>query len=185
MLGDIFFALWFFAPAAVANMVPILAAAIPQLRRFDAPMDFGKTFRGRRIFGSHKTWRGLIAGVVMATLTLWLQQFLVEHVQWVQQLTSQVSYAQLPTFILGPLFALGALGGDALESFFKRQRNVAPGRGWFPFDQIDYIVGGAIATLPFVSLTLAQYAWLIVLWLLIHLVASYVGWLLGLKERPI
>lgn len=185
MLQDIFFALWFFAPAAVANVVPVFAAAIPQLRRFEAPMDFGKTFRGTRIFGSHKTWRGLITGVIMATLALWAQQFLAEHVAWIRQLTDQVDYTSLPTLILGPLFALGALGGDALESFFKRQRGVAPGHGWFPFDQIDYIIGGAIATLPFVPLTLMQYAWLISLWLIIHMASTYIGWLLGLKERPL
>jgi CDP-2,3-bis-(O-geranylgeranyl)-sn-glycerol synthase len=185
MLQDIFFALWFFAPAAVANVVPIFAAAIPQLKRFDAPMDMGKKFRGRRILGDHKTWRGLITGIIFATLTLLLQQYLFDTVGWIRNLTDQVDYWHLPALILGPLFAIGALGGDALESFFKRQRGVAPGRGWFPFDQIDYIVGGAIVTMPFVSLTIAQYAWLILLWLIIHVVATYFGWMLGLKERPL
>jgi CDP-2,3-bis-(O-geranylgeranyl)-sn-glycerol synthase len=185
VLKDLFFALWFFLPAALANMVPILAAAVPALKKYTAPMDFGRTLRGKRIFGAHKTWRGLIAGVMVATLTLWLQQLAVDHVAWVRHLTGQVDYTTLPTLILGPLFALGALGGDAIESFFKRQRNLAPGRGWFPFDQIDYIIGGAIATMPFVSLTLRQYAWLILLWLIIHVASTYLGWLLGLKERPI
>ncbi|HSX31625.1 MAG TPA: CDP-archaeol synthase [Candidatus Saccharimonadales bacterium] len=185
MLQDIFFALWFFAPAAVANVVPIFAAALPPLKRYDAPMDFGKTYHGKRILGDHKTWRGLIAGVIFATLTLVVQQFLFDNVTWVRTLTDQVDYAHLPTLVLGPLFAIGALGGDALESFFKRQRNVAPGHGWFPFDQIDYIIGGAVVTMPFVSLTIVQYLWLILLWLIIHVISTYLGWLMGLKERPL
>ena len=185
MLQDIFFALWFFSPAAVANVMPIFAAAIPQLRKYDAPMDLGKSYKGRRILGDHKTWRGLVVGIIFATLALWLQQFLFDHVDWVHHLTDQVDYASLPTLILGPLFAIGALGGDALESFFKRQRGVAPGRGWFPFDQLDYIIGGAIVSMPFVTVSLAQYVWLIVLWLIIHVGATYAGWALGLKERPI
>jgi CDP-2,3-bis-(O-geranylgeranyl)-sn-glycerol synthase len=185
MLQDLFFAFWFFIPAAWANMVPIFAAAIPALKKFDAPMDFGYSYRGKRIFGSHKTWRGVIAGVIIATLLLWLQQLAVEHVAWIRNMTDQVDYTALPTLILGPLFALGALGGDAIESFFKRQRGVPPGQGWFPFDQIDYIIGGAIATMPFVSLTVWQYIWLIILWLLIHVASTYLGWLVGLKERPI
>jgi hypothetical protein len=185
MLKEIFFALWFFAPAGAANVMPILAAAVPALKKYDAPIDFGLKFRGRALLGSHKTWRGLISGVLAATLALWLQQLLTAHVGWIHHWTAQVDYAALPVLILGPLFGLGALGGDAIESFFKRQRNVAPGRGWFPFDQIDYIIGGAIATAPFVTLSLRQYTWLVFLWLIVHVVASYIGYLLKLKERPI
>lgn len=185
MIEEIFFALWFFAPAGAANVMPIFSAAIPALKKYQAPMDFGFSFRGKRIFGSHKTWRGLISGVLAATLALWLQQLLAAHVGWIHDWTGQVNYAALPVLILGPLFGLGALGGDAIESFFKRQRGVAPGRGWFPFDQIDYIVGGAIATWAFVPLSARQYVWLVLLWLIVHVVASYIGYLLKLKERPI
>lgn len=185
MIQDIFFALWFFLPAALANVTPIFVAKMPGLKKYDAPMDFGRTYRGKRVLGAHKTWRGFISGLIAATLTLWLQQWLVGNVAWVQDWTSQVDYLTLPTLIVGPLFAIGALGGDAVESFFKRQRGTPPGHGWFPWDQIDYIIGGAIATLPFIMLSLWQYVWLILIWLIIHLISCYIGWLLGLKERPI
>lgn len=185
MFKDILFALWFFLPAGVANATPIFLAKIPLLSVYDAPMDFGYTFHGKRILGSHKTWRGLIGGVIAATLVLWFQQTLVRHTGWAVTLTKEVDYNQLPIFILGPLFGLGALLGDAIESFFKRQRGVAPGQGWFPFDQTDYIIGGAVATAPFVHLHFLQYVWLLLLWLLVHIVASYLGYLVKLKERPI
>ncbi len=185
MLDDIFFSLWFFLPAGVANGVPVLAAQIPGLKRWDAPMDFGLKFRGRRLLGAHKTWRGLLSGIVAATLVLWLEQLAVVHIDWIAELTDQVNYAELPVLALGPLFALGALGGDAIESFFKRQRGVRPGHGWFPFDQLDYIIGGAIATMPFVTLAVTQYIWIIFLWLFVHMLFSYLGYLAGWKERPI
>ncbi len=185
MLKDLLFALWFFLPAAMANVVPIFAVKIPGLSKLNAPMDCGLKFRGKRILGDHKTWRGLVCGLIFSTLTLWLQQLAVRHFGWAQTLTDQVNYPALPTLILGPLFGLGALGGDAIESFFKRQRGVAPGHGWFPFDQLDYIIGGAIATMPFVTLSLPQYVWLVLLWLVVHMVSTYLGWVLKLKERPI
>lgn len=185
MFKEIFFALWFFAPAGAANAMPILVAHMGVFRKFDAPIDCHLTFRGKRLLGSHKTWRGLVSGVVAATTALWLQQLLVAHVGWLHDWTHSVDYATLPTLILGPLFAIGALGGDAIESFFKRQHGVAPGHGWFPFDQIDYIIGGAVATAPFVTLRLTQYAWLVFLWLIVHVVASYIGYLVGLKDEPI
>ena len=166
-------------------MVPILVAPLPYLRDLDAPIDGGLTYRGKRLLGTHKTWRGLIAGVLCSTFVLWLQQLGVDHSALLRHLTEQVDYAHLPTLVLGPLFGLGALGGDAIESFFKRQRGVAPGHGWFPFDQTDYIIGGALITMPFVQLTILQYLLLICIWLVIHVISTYVGFVLGLKERPI
>ena len=185
MVQEIFFALWFFLPAGIANVTPILVAKLPVFSRWNAPIDGGKVYKGKRILGAHKTWRGLVTGVAAATLTLWLQQEAALNVSWVAEWTDQVDYAALPILIVGPLFGLGALGGDAIESFFKRQRNVAPGHGWFPFDQIDYIVGGALLTAPFIRLRFWQYVELLVIWLIVHLISSYIGFLLHLKERPI
>jgi CDP-2,3-bis-(O-geranylgeranyl)-sn-glycerol synthase len=184
-MKELLFALWFFLPAGVANGAPVIAATLPGLRHLEAPIDMYRTFRGHRLLGAHKTWRGLLVAMIMATVTLWVQQLLVLHTTWADTFTNQVDYRTLPTLVLGPLFGLGALGGDAIESFFKRQRNVAPGKGWFPFDQTDYIIGGAIATAPFVHLSLRQYAWLLLLWLGVHVVVTYIGYLFGLRERPI
>ena len=185
MLNEIVFALWFFLPAGMANVMPIFVAKVPFLQKYTAPIDCGLTFRGRRVFGAHKTWRGLIAGIIAGTLTLWLQQYLVAHVDWLRTVTAQVNYQALPTIVVGPLFAIGALGGDAVESFFKRQLDIAPGHGWFPFDQVDYIIGGALTTMPFVSLTVWQYVWLLGIWLVIHVISTVCGYFLGLKDSPI
>lgn len=185
MVRDVFVAFWFFLPAGAANVAPILAARIPALKRFDMPVDGGRSLGETRLLGSHKTWRGLAAGVVAATMTVWLQQFLIGNLAWLHSLTAQIDYGHLPTFIIGPLFAIGALGGDAVESFFKRRRGILPGQAWFPFDQTDYIIGGAVAVVLFVRLSIWQYVWLLAIWLLIHLIASYGGWLIGLKDKPL
>jgi len=185
MIQDILFALWFLLPAAVANAVPVFAAAIPFLKRFDAPIDAGKKWRGHQLLGPHKTWRGIISGVIVSTLILWAQQALFANYDWAQYLSGDVNYAALPVFILGPLFAIGALGGDAIESFFKRQKNIKSGGAWIPFDQLDYIIGSVIVSLFFVILSPIQYVWIFVVWFLGHLLASYVGYKLGLKKDPI
>lgn len=185
VLHYIFLAIWFFLPAGIANMMPIFSAKIPALAKFDAPMDFGLTFRGKRVFGDHKTWRGLITGIVFATLTLWLQQIAVQQSGALQDWTREIDYAHLNTFVMGPVFALGALLGDAIESFFKRQVGIKPGDGWFPFDQTDYIIGGAVATWAFVPLSFVQYIWLIVIWFGLHVAFTYIGYLLGVREKPI
>lgn len=185
MFEVVFLAVWFFLPAGAANVTPIFAAHLPGLKRLNYPMDCYGQFRGRRILGNHKTWRGLVVGIIAATLVLALQQWLVGHYNWLRELTYLVDYSSLPTLILGPLFAIGALGGDALESFLKRQKDFSPGQAWFPFDQTDYVIGGALASWPLVQLGISHYIWLILIWFVIHLVASYLGYLVGLKERPL
>ena len=184
-MHDILFALWFFLPAAIANVTPILIAPLPVIRRWNAPMDGGRHYHGQRILGPHKTWRGVVSGLLAATLVLWLQQVAVAHTGWGKSIAGSVDYAALPTLVLGPLFGIGALGGDAVKSFFKRRRGVHAGGTWIPFDQLDYIIGGAIVSAPFVTLSLVQYIWLAVLWFAIHLASSYLGWLLGLKDQPL
>lgn len=185
MLRDIAFVLWVFVPAGVANMAPIFAAHITALKCYDAPVDFGKSFRGKRIFGDHKTWRGFAAGIITATLVLTLQQALAGQFSWAAWLADGLDYGDLPVLIVGPLFALGALGGDAVKSFFKRQVGVKPGGSWIPFDQIDYIVGGALAVSPFIHFTARQYVLLLVVWTLVVLASTYLGWRLKLKDRPV
>lgn len=185
MIQDILFAIWFLLPAAVSNAAPIFAAAIPLFKKLDTPIDGGKTWRGHDLLGPHKTWRGIIAGIIVSTLILWLQVVLAGQFEWARYLSGDVDYSQLPTLILGPLFAIGALGGDAVESFFKRQRNIKSGGAWVPFDQLDYIIGSIIVSLFFVILSPLQYLLIIAVWFLMHLLASYLGYKLGLKKDPI
>jgi CDP-2,3-bis-(O-geranylgeranyl)-sn-glycerol synthase len=185
ILHDIAFALWFMLPAAYANGAPIFASRLPGLRNWNTRLDFGKNYRGAPIFGPHKTWRGLVSGMVVATLVLWLEQLAATSGGWTQAFTGGLDYASFPTLIMGPLLGLGALGGDAVESFFKRRHGTEAGQSWFPYDQLDYIIGALLVSLPFVILTLRQYVFIIVIWFGLHLAATYVGWRLGLKDQPI
>lgn len=183
-MDDLFLALWFFIPAGAANAAPILAARVPVLKRLHAPLDFGVTFRAAPVLGPNKTWRGVLAGIVMAVVALWLQQVFIRDVLRSGVLFG-LDYASLPTIPLGILFGIGALGGDALKSFFKRRAGTAPGRSWIPFDQLDYIIGAALATAIVVRLPSLAYAWSVILWVLIHFAATFVGYRVGLKERPV
>lgn len=165
--------------------MPVIAAQTPLIKNFNQPLDFNKKIKGHRIFGPHKTWRGLIVGAIFSSLTLWLQQYLYLHFSWCKSISGPINYSLIPLLIVGPLFGIGALMGDAIESFLKRQRGIGPGSRWFPFDQTDYIIGGALTTFIFFNLNISQYILIFFVWLIIHVLASYVGYLLGLKDQAI
>lgn len=183
-MRDILVAFWFFIPAGLANGAPVVAAALPKLRDLNSPLDAGKTWRGKRIFGEHKTWRGLAVGTLAATVATTLQ-WLIAQIPSVNNYFAPLDYAHSPFILLGILFGAGVIAGDAIESFFKRQIGIKPGHSWFPFDQIDYIIGGALAAAPIMRLTLAQYAWMLGLWLIIHMLGAYLGYLGHIKDKPI
>lgn len=185
MIQDILFAIWFLLPAAVSNAAPVFAAAIPGLKKFNAPIDGGRKIGGHDILGPHKTWRGIIAGIIVSTVILWIQQLLTANFTWAEFAAGDVDYASLPVLILGPAFAIGALGGDAIESFFKRRIGIKSGKSWLPFDQLDYIIGSILVSLPFVTVSFVQYLWMVIIWFTVHLAASFIGYKLGLKKEPI
>ena len=160
-------------------MAPVLAARLfPQL---DAPVDLGGSFRGRRIFGAHKTFRGLVAGVVAGAATFMAQSALAKHMP----LLSELGLIRLegPSVLAGgALLGLGALLGDLVKSFFKRQAGIDPGRSWVPWDQIDWILGTLAAARVLTPLPLGMVFAAVVLGLALHLLVKGVGYLLGIND---
>lgn len=133
-------ALYFMLPAYMANMAPVAVKRIPF---GDVPLDKGSSWRGKRILGDHKTARGLVAGIIFAVLTVLAQRALVDVAPIFAQI-SLLPYSELwpeILILLGILYGLGALGGDAIKSFFKRRIGIAPGKNWIPFDQLDFVIG--------------------------------------------
>src|SRR3989338_9781808 len=123
-------ALYFFLHAYLANMTPILVKKIPFL---------GKPIWENRL-GNHKTWRGLVFGTLAGMLIFWLQK--IAYVNGFQKLAliDYIGFSVLFGFLLG----FGALLGDAVKSYYKRKAELAPGKPWIPFDQLDFVFGAII-----------------------------------------
>lgn len=186
LLQTVLLAIWLFLPAGVANAAPIFAAKLPFIAKFDAPLDLGLHVRGERALGSHKTWRGLVVGILAGILVFWLQQMAVQRSTFLTSLVNvQWTFTLLPTWLLGGLLGFGALGGDAVESFLKRRKHIPAGESWFPYDQIDYIIGAAAVSALAIIPPLAVYAAALFIWASIHLISTNIGYWLGVKERPI
>jgi CDP-2,3-bis-(O-geranylgeranyl)-sn-glycerol synthase len=178
----ILLAIYFFLPAYLANMAPVFAAKAFH-NHFSQPIDGGRSYKGKRIFGDHKTWRGMISGILVAILVVYIQANLFENSMWFREI-SILNYSAMPLFLLGFLFGFGALAGDAIKSFFKRQLNKAPGAAWAGFDQLDFVAGGLLA----VALIYVPSITIIIILLLItpalHLASNYIGYKLKLKQHP-
>ena len=155
-------------------MAPVLANKIPGLNQWDTPLDLGMTYKGTRLLGPNKRVRGVVFGTLLAAVA-----------SLVIITVSDLPYA-VNTFLIGGTFmGLGALLGDAIESFFKRRVGVKPGLSWFPFDQTDYIIGGLLFSYPILTPSMELVFQVFVLYFGLHIVVSYIGYLLGFKNKPI
>jgi len=169
---------WFFLPIGLANITPFFVRH--HLQFLDRSIDFGVRYRGRRIFGDHKTIRGLLVGILTAWLVFLGQRYLYVHHTGVASI-SLFDYTTM-TVWLGVLMGAGALIGDAIESFFKRQRGFPPGAMWFPWDKLDFLIGGvalaAILYWPGWGIALGT----VLMGFLISIVMDHIGFYL--KMRP-
>lgn len=173
-MNDYIAAILFFLPAGLANMAPVFASRLPLLDHWNTPIDFGLKLRGKPLFGANKTWRGLIMGTVVGALSAVVIGMIVPN-----------AVGPAPLYIIGGLLGFGALTGDAIESMVKRQLNINPGSSWFPFDQIDYIIGGLLAVSLVVPVPLWVIVTIFVVYFGLHLAISYIGYKIGYKEQPI
>lgn len=166
-------------PAGIANMMPVLVAKVPFL---NAPMDFGYSFRGKRIFGDHKTWRGLVFGMMSAGIVNALLLLALWNIFGEGRPIEMIGYQR--SFYAGLILGAGALLGDAIKSFFKRQLNIAPGKSWVPFDQVDWILGALIAV-HFLVQPQPTEVWIAALLLfgLLHPVINILGYVLHIKKK--
>lgn len=184
MIDQMIFSILFFLPAGIANSTPVVAAKISWLKALDTPIDGGRSFRGTRIFGDHKTVRGFVTGTFTAVVVTFLIQQLYIYSSYIQSI-SPVDYSAINPLILGALLGFGALAGDAIKSFFKRRTSIPPGKSWFPFDQLDYIVGGLLLSSVYIMLPVHYYIIICLVWFGLHLLFTYIAYLLRLKQDPI
>lgn len=186
--------LWLMLPAYLANMLPVLVGG-------GTPIDMGRTWKdGKRILGDGKTWRGLLVGPLLAAALTFFLQWLVDNTAWGRSYGFPGWGPSPWWFVLAYMMGLGALAGDALESFIKRRTGRDRGEKWFPWDQLDFIIGslalgvltGAIlaatgATSGNHFLAVFTGPRLLVIVLLtpgLHLLVNWIGYKLGLKSVP-
>jgi len=121
----------------LANGVPVVAKKILG-RRLNFPLDFGVTFfDGRPIFGSSKTYRGILVSVLATTACAPLIGL---------------------DLAIGAMVAGTAMAGDLFSSFVKRRLNLPPSSRALGLDQIPESLLPMLACRDALSLTATDMA---------------------------
>jgi len=120
--------------------------------RWAAPLDFGIVLGdGERLFGSHKTWRGLLAGTVADAI-----------------LAAVIGKG----FLLGAGFGAASLLGDALSSAVKRRLRTQPGTEVPGLDQVPEALLPLAIFAPALDLGMGMIAAITVVFMLLDIAAT-------------
>jgi len=175
LIYEIVYALWFILPAYIANAFPVVFGG-------GLAIDMGKKLPdGKPIFGSHKTIRGFIAGLIAGAFTSVVQTALLQ--------SNMLPDFKLPfqfNILTGLMIALGALVGDLIHSFIKRRIGIAEGSPLPVADQLDFVVGAILFSLS-VSASPPHLATVVIVVAItppIHLLTNFTAYLLGVKKTP-
>lgn len=156
-------ALTFIFPAYCANAVPVITGG-------GLALDFGKKFfDGKPIFGKNKTFRGFFSGLAVGTAVGFVESVFFDY--------------PIP---FGLLLSLGALFGDSTAAFAKRRLGLSPGDLLPVVDQVDFIIGAILFSLP---ICLQILSWELLATVLIvtppiHLLTNFAAYKLDLKSNP-
>ncbi|MFX0101129.1 MAG: CDP-2,3-bis-(O-geranylgeranyl)-sn-glycerol synthase [Candidatus Hodarchaeota archaeon] len=163
---DVFFifymSMWIIFPAYLANAVVV---PLSNKRKFH-PIDKGKSVAGNRILGDGKTIEGFFLGTGIGMFG-GLVQLLVSPLfyfvskEWHALYQSiLIPASHLDAYLLFSVgfltrilvFPAGAMLGDILGSFIKRRLGVPRGENLPVLDQLDFILGVILFSLPFIPL---------------------------------
>ncbi len=176
--------LWLALPAMLPNSAAVLFGR-------GAPMDLGKTWRGRRLLGDGKTWRGFFGGAASGIALGLLMLLLANIAGWSGNGGFGPTGQALGVITL---LAVGSLLGDMLGSFIKRRLDVPRGAKLPVMDQYDFLIGAfLVAGIAYPVWLYESYlqGWsllallsLLVATPLLHRAMNIIGYRMGKKEVP-
>lgn len=159
------------------------------LDRFARPIDRGAAFRGKRLFGNNKTWRGVVATAIGTAMGFAMQVLVFDRFESVEAYRL-VNGPPLLMIGLGLLLGSAAMISELPNSFLKRQLDIAPGKTangllnlvFYVLDQIDYLLGVWIVFAFVIDVTLPRIFYSAIFLFVTHQIISRLGFWLGMRK---
>lgn len=151
-------------PPYVANGLAVLSSRLNNRH----PIDFGKSWRGKRILGDGKTFEGFALGVALGSTLGWIPNA-VYHV-----------LTPLDAFVL----SISALFGDLLGAFVKRRLCLPRGYPAFPLDQLDFLLMALLIYSLYHNIPLSIILFSIIITPIIHRLTNLIAYKIKLKREP-
>jgi len=144
-------AAWLTAPILIAGLVHVAVITFDLAPALARPIDAGRRWRGRPVFGSNKTWRGFVVMPAATAITIAAQQSLAARFARLAAIAPLARGAP-QAWIVGAICGTAYVLAELPNSFVKRRLGIAPGTSapraraaQYVVDQLDSVVGCAVA----------------------------------------
>jgi CDP-2,3-bis-(O-geranylgeranyl)-sn-glycerol synthase len=160
----ILYPIFYIWPAYVANGAPVIFGR----GKNRMPLDMNKNLGGKRIFGSHKTVRGLAGGIVAGVIMSAIEAIFVPYM-----------------LVIGIALTFGTQFGDLLGSFIKRRIGSKEGSQIYLLDQYTFLLFALLFALPLGNApSLLGLLFIVVLTGILHPLTNFLAHRLRIKEVP-
>lgn len=180
--------IYLIAPLLIAGVVHAPVIKRNLLASLARPLDFGATFRGTRVFGANKTWRGVLLMSTVSVVVVFAQSelYAVEPLREI----SVLDYSQVSWVALGLALGLSYSLAELPNSFVKRRLGIPPGGvsrgraiGQYVIDQADSAIGGTLVLALFLWGDWAALAIVFVVGFSLHVIMDQLFFLFAVKQR--
>ncbi len=176
--------LWLFLPAMLPNSAAVVFGG-------ETKIDFGKSWRGKRIFGDGKSWRGLFgggfSGMLFGLILIGISALFGSEDYWgFGPFYSNIGILACLSF--------GAILGDLMAAFIKRRMGLERGAKAPILDQYDFVIGAFLITSIFFpgwvyahfieGWHICALIFLLLIMFGIHRAVNIIGYKMGLKKEP-
>ena len=162
-------------PIIMGGVCNMIFMKLPILQSWRFPMDARKTFRGKRIFGDNKTWKGFMGMIVFTALSGMLFWSIFDSTKFL--------FSLLRGAWIGFAFVLFELP----NSFIKRRLDISSGKNGGLvqtfFDQCDSVIGICLLYPLVYPLTLKEALGIFVILTISHYLINILLFYLKLKNQ--
>ncbi len=176
--------LWLFLPAMVPNSAAVLFGG-------GRTIDSGRKWKGKRIFGNGKTWKGFfggaLTGIIIGLIMIDISFFFDNRDFW----GFGPFWGNISVIVC---LAFGAVLGDLMGAFIKRRLGLKRGEKAPVLDQYDFVFGALLVTAIFnfnwvystyfEGWNILALIFLLLIMFGLHRVANIVAYKKGLKKEP-
>lgn len=182
-------ATWLILPVILGGLAHVAILKTNFLGPLAVPIDGGARWRGRPVFGSNKTWRGIAVMTGFTALASAMLDALARRNRWEGAWEVRHS-ARVNTWVSGAVCGLAYCLAELPNSFIKRRLGISPGahairRGRLQYvvDQADSVAGCLIALRLLYGSGAGELLTALGLGMTIHLAIDQLIYAIGVKSR--
>lgn len=178
----------FAIPVTIGGVLHMIAVRIKLLEFLKIPLDLGKTYRGKRIFGDHKTFRGILLMMLFTWVGTAFLEFLSDRFEGINKLNI-FDFDSHSALFYGLILGLAYTLAELPNSFFKRQSGIPEGSAgtWINVlvDQSDSVLACLLVmwVLTPMSATFFFVGW--GFYIFVHLTVNFLLFLAGIRKKPL